>query len=74
MNAITTLLSALMSVEDDQEHAYTEIAETSPWVAARSPRTSAELWRRIVFSVLVTNVDDHLNNHDPESIPVRPHP
>jgi len=36
----------------------------------RNPRTRAdaqadieELWRRIAFSILITNVDDHLRNH-----------
>lgn len=30
---------------------------------ANAPRDLEELWRRIVFSVCVSNVDDHLRNH-----------
>lgn len=54
--------SALQALRDE-EHTYTEIAD---YIVANSPdptRDLAELWRRIVFNLLITNVDDHLHNH-----------
>ena len=30
---------------------------------ANAPRDLEELWRRIVFFIMVSNVDDHLRNH-----------
>jgi serine/threonine-protein kinase HipA len=53
----------LMGVDDDQEHTYTEIAETIRMRGNEVAKDLAQLWRRIVYSVLITNVDDHLNNH-----------
>ena len=48
---------------DAQEHAYTEIVDALR-VNGSSPTVDIEeLWRRIAFSILITNVDDHLMNH-----------
>ncbi len=46
-----------------EQGSYTEIAEVIR-VISRAPRADLhELWARIVFSVLITNTDDHLKNH-----------
>lgn len=48
---------------DNGEHAYTQIADV---IRQRSPEAISdleELWRRIAFSILINNVDDHLHNH-----------
>jgi serine/threonine-protein kinase HipA len=45
------------------EHAYTEIVDALRQHGARAQRDIEELWRRIAFSILITNVDDHLHNH-----------
>lgn len=42
---------------------YLEIAEVIARVGAHPERDLEELWRRIVLSVCVSNVDDHLRNH-----------
>jgi serine/threonine-protein kinase HipA len=47
----------------EDEHTYNEIAERILSVSPDAKRDLAELWRRIVFNMLITNVDDHLNNH-----------
>ncbi len=54
-----TLLGAL----PDEEHSYTEIVEAIRATSPRAKQDMAELWRRMVFNILITNVDDHLNNH-----------
>ena len=58
-------VSALTMLEarDRDVRTYVDIAEV---IEVESPRTSrdlAELWRRIAFSILVSNTDDHLRNH-----------
>ena len=48
---------------DPGEHAYTELVDALRQNGATPPADIAELWRRIAFSILITNVDDHLLNH-----------
>jgi serine/threonine-protein kinase HipA len=42
---------------------YTDIADIIRQISSNSARDLKELWRRIVFTVLVSNSDDHLKNH-----------
>jgi serine/threonine-protein kinase HipA len=46
-----------------QEHFYTEIVDALRIHGADPQPDIEELWRRMAFSVLITNVDDHLRNH-----------
>jgi serine/threonine-protein kinase HipA len=57
--------ATMMGVErhDGQDHAYTEIVDAIRVHCARAQADIEELWRRIAFSVLITNIDDHLLNH-----------
>lgn len=55
--------ASLLQASREEEHAYSEIAERILSVSPDARRDLAELWRRIVFNMLITNVDDHLNNH-----------
>jgi serine/threonine-protein kinase HipA len=48
---------------DPGEHAYTEIVDALRVYGAAAQKDIEELWRRVAFSVLITNVDDHLQNH-----------
>ncbi|MGH7022987.1 MAG: type II toxin-antitoxin system HipA family toxin [Caulobacteraceae bacterium] len=48
---------------DPHEHAYTEIVDAIRVRGADAQSDIDELWRRIAFSILITNVDDHLLNH-----------
>jgi serine/threonine-protein kinase HipA len=53
----------LLQARDGEQASYLEIAET---IEERSPSADAdlrELWRRIVFTILISNTDDHLRNH-----------
>jgi serine/threonine-protein kinase HipA len=40
-----------------------EIADALRQCSAAPREELVELWRRIVFSILISNVDDHLRNH-----------
>jgi serine/threonine-protein kinase HipA len=48
---------------DHGEHAYTEIVDALRQNGASPQADIEELWRRMAFSILITNVDDHLLNH-----------
>jgi serine/threonine-protein kinase HipA len=53
----------LLEAHDGESHDYAEIAETLPEVSSATTADLNELWRRIAFSVMVNNTDDHLRNH-----------
>ena len=57
--------ATMLGVEpsDPREHAYTDIADALRRHGASPQKDIEELWRRIAFSILITNVDDHLLNH-----------
>jgi serine/threonine-protein kinase HipA len=48
---------------EPEEHSYTEIVDAIRVHGADARADIEELWRRIAFSILITNVDDHLRNH-----------
>jgi len=58
-------LSALsmLGAVDGERRSYVEIADALRAHGALATQDLAELWRRIVFSVLISNTDDHLRNH-----------
>ena len=45
------------------EHTYTEIVDAIRQHGADAQADIEQLWRRIAFSILINNVDDHLHNH-----------
>ncbi len=58
-------LSAMSMLEamDGEHRSYLEIADVLRLHSAATTNDLRELWRRIVFSVLISNTDDHLRNH-----------
>ena len=42
---------------------YTDIADVIRRISSKPAEDLRELWRRIVFTILVSNTDDHLKNH-----------
>jgi serine/threonine-protein kinase HipA len=48
---------------DPREHFYTEIVDAMRVHGADAQTDIEELWRRMAYFVLITNVDDHLHNH-----------
>jgi serine/threonine-protein kinase HipA len=57
--------ATLLGVESAgaEEHFYTEIADALRMHGAAVQADLEELWRRMAYSILITNVDDHLRNH-----------
>jgi serine/threonine-protein kinase HipA len=54
---------SLLNAADNEPHSYMEIADALRQYGAKADEDCAQLWRRIVFSILVSNTDDHLRNH-----------
>ncbi|RLQ22256.1 type II toxin-antitoxin system HipA family toxin [Seongchinamella sediminis] len=54
---------SLLGLNDGDEATYTDIAECIRMYSSEPTKDLHELWRRIVFGVLIGNLDDHLRNH-----------
>lgn len=54
---------SLLDAIDNEQHSYMEIADALRQYGAKPEEDLTELWRRIVFNVLISNTDDHLRNH-----------
>ncbi len=54
---------SLLGLNDGDEATYTDIAEAIRSYSSAPTEDLHELWRRIVFNVLIGNLDDHLRNH-----------
>ena len=54
---------SLLGLGDGCEATYTDIAEVIRIHSSTPIADLNELWRRIVFNVMVSNLDDHLRNH-----------
>jgi serine/threonine-protein kinase HipA len=53
---------SLLQARRAEDHSYTEVLDVLRQVSARPTKDARELWRRLVFNLLITNVDDHLWN------------
>lgn len=53
----------MLEASDGDTRSYLEIADVIESTSARATDELRQLWRRIVFSVLISNTDDHLRNH-----------
>jgi len=53
---------SLLQARRDEDRAYTELADVLRRVSVRPTQDVRELWRRLLFNLLITNVDDHLWN------------
>jgi len=54
---------SLLGLNDGDAATYTDIAECIRMYSSEPTADLHELWRRIVFGVLIGNLDDHLRNH-----------
>ena len=54
---------AMLDRADGERASYPEIADAIASYGARADCDRRELYRRLAFNVLVSNVDDHLRNH-----------
>ena len=54
---------SMLGATDNENHSYLEIVDALRQYGAAAKADLAQLWRRLVFNVLVSNTDDHLRNH-----------
>lgn len=54
---------SMLGANDNEAHSYLEIADALRQYGAATKEDLNQLWRRIVFNILISNTDDHLRNH-----------
>ena len=54
---------SMLGASDNESRSYLEFVDALRRYGAGPIRDMHELWRRIVFNILVSNTDDHLRNH-----------
>ena len=54
---------SMIGARDNETRSYLELADTLRQHGAQPGEDMRALWRRIVFTVLISNVDDHMRNH-----------
>jgi serine/threonine-protein kinase HipA len=54
---------SMLGAADREQRSYMEIADAIRRYGANASADLKQLWRRMVFSVLISNTDDHLRNH-----------
>ena len=54
---------AMMGAKDGERGSYPEIVDALTQHGAQGKTDAHALYRRVVFNVLISNVDDHLRNH-----------
>lgn len=59
----SSAMTQLGYYDGDQGASYLDIAQFLIKHGANTPADLAQLWRRIVFSIAISNTDDHLRNH-----------
>ena len=54
---------SILGLRDGQGASYPDLVDTLIQFGAQARQDALELYRRMVFNVLISNVDDHLRNH-----------
>jgi len=54
--------ATLLQSSRNDEHAYTEVVDAMRSSCRDFSASTQQLWRRLLFNFLITNVDDHLQN------------
>jgi len=61
----SSAMTPLQYYDEESSHgaSYLEIAEFLSTQSSQTKNDLAQLWRRIVFNIAISNTDDHLRNH-----------
>lgn len=54
---------SMLGANDGDVRSYMEVADALRQYGSKPAEDRAQLWRRIVFNILISNTDDHLRNH-----------
>jgi len=53
----------MLDAQDNETRSYLEVADALRQYGSKPEADMHQLWRRIVFNILISNTDDHLRNH-----------
>ena len=59
----TSAMTQLGYYDGDYESSYLELAQFLTEHGSNTKKDLAQLWRRIIFNIAISNTDDHLRNH-----------
>lgn len=59
----TSALTQLGDYDGDYDASYLELAQFLTEHGSNTKKDLMQLWRRIVFNIAISNIDDHLRNH-----------
>lgn len=54
---------SMIGAKDNEQHSYLEIVDALRQFGAFPEEDMQDLWKRMVFNILISNTDDHLRNH-----------
>ncbi len=54
---------SMIGAKDNEQHSYLELVDALKRHGATPTHDIIDLWKRIVFNILISNTDDHLRNH-----------
>lgn len=54
---------SMLGAKDNEQRSYLELVDALRRYGSAPKADMRELWRRMVFSILISNTDDHLRNH-----------
>jgi len=54
---------SMLGAKDNEVHSYLEIVDAIRKYGAKPKADIHQLWRRIIFNICISNLDDHLRNH-----------
>ena len=55
--------NSLLQAKSNQQYTYEDIASLIRAVSPKAKYDLGQLWKRMIFNILINNVDDHLKNH-----------
>lgn len=55
--------NSLLQAKSHQQYTYEDIASLIRTISPKAKYDLGQLWRRMIFNILINNVDDHLKNH-----------
>lgn len=55
--------NSLLQANSNQQYSYEDIASLIRTISPKAKYDLGQLWRRMIFNILINNVDDHLKNH-----------
>ena len=56
-------MTALDATDHGEQHSYLELVDVLRQSGSQPEADATQLWRRMIFNILVSNTDDHLRNH-----------